>query len=308
MLLFVYSLAVLWWDLARVVVACSFAVIEMMYRTIIPVKEKPVLGQIILVVGTGRGVGREIALQLTSLGAVVICVDINEKMNLATVSAANKYSTTGRAFSCICDVSDREQVLKMASEIKKNIGRVTGIIHCCALPSPQSYIYRTEQEVRRTVDVCVMSYFWLLEAFLQEMVEKNDGHIVALSSVTGLAGVKQHISMSASQYAVQGLMESLSEELRTAKMSNNVYMTLVHIYPFIVSREQAKDIRLRIPSYFGTIYPKDAARQIISGMRRNYPEVSIPGYLLYISRILRILPHKASVMLRELLDTGVDFA
>ncbi|XP_046981177.1 epidermal retinol dehydrogenase 2-like isoform X3 [Schistocerca americana] len=257
MLLFVYSLAVLWWDLARVVVACSFAVIEMMYRTIIPVKEKPVLGQIILVVGTGRGVGREIALQLTSLGAVVICVDINEKMNLATVSAANKYSTTGRAFSCICDVSDREQ---------------------------------------------------LLEAFLQEMVEKNDGHIVALSSVTGLAGVKQHISMSASQYAVQGLMESLSEELRTAKMSNNIYMTLVHIYPFIVSREQAKDIRLRIPSYFGTIYPKDAARQIISGMRRNYTEVSIPGYLLYISRILRILPHKASVMLRELLDTGVDFA
>lgn len=80
----------------------------------------------------------------------------------------------------------------------------------------------------------------------------------------------------------------------------------------------------------------EAAKQILDGVRRNYAEFSVPGYLLYLGHILRyektklmlyfpsvwsklliivysflfvsrILPKKASFMLRDLLDTGVDF-
>jgi hypothetical protein len=43
----------------------------------------------------------------------------------------------------------------------------------------------------------------------------------------------------------------------------------------------------RIPSYFGTIEPNAAAKKIINAMRRNYAEVSIPGYLLYADKVVR---------------------
>jgi hypothetical protein len=43
----------------------------------------------------------------------------------------------------------------------------------------------------------------------------------------------------------------------------------------------------RIPSYFGTIDPIVAAKKIIEAMRRDYMEVSIPGYLLYADRVVR---------------------
>lgn len=43
----------------------------------------------------------------------------------------------------------------------------------------------------------------------------------------------------------------------------------------------------RIPSYFGTIPAEDAAKQILDGVRRNYVEFSVPGYILYLGNISR---------------------
>lgn len=64
----------------------------------------------------------------------------------------------------------------------------------------------------------------------------------------------------------------------------------------------------RIPSYFGTITPSQAAAAILDSVRRNYYEASVPKHLLYLGHLLRILPRKATVLIRDLLDTGVDFA
>lgn len=43
----------------------------------------------------------------------------------------------------------------------------------------------------------------------------------------------------------------------------------------------------RIPSYFGTMSATEAARRILDGVRRNYAEFSVPGYLLYVGHVLR---------------------
>lgn len=48
-------------------------------------------------------------------------------------------------------------------------------------------------------------------------------------------------------------------------------------------------IFVRIPSYFGTIPAAEAARKILDGVRRNYAEFSVPGYLLYLGHILRYI-------------------
>lgn len=46
------------------------------------------------------------------------------------------------------------------------------------------------------------------------MIEQNKGHIVALSSIAGLAGLRNIVPYCGSKFAVRGLMEALSEELR----------------------------------------------------------------------------------------------
>jgi all-trans-retinol dehydrogenase (NAD+) len=67
-------------------------------------------------------------------------------------------------------------------------------------------------------------------------------------------------------------------------------------------------LNFRIPSYFGRITETQAATAILESVRRNYPEASVPKHLLYLGHLLRVLPRKATVLVRDLLDTGVDFA
>lgn len=87
----------------------------------------------------------------------------------------------------------------------------------------------------------------LIDHFLPDMKAKNHGHIVALTSVAGLSYVKDQMPLSVAQFAVQGLAESLMEDLRVNKI-DGVHVTLTHIYPFIVSDEMPDLVRLRYVS------------------------------------------------------------
>lgn len=125
--------------------------------------------------------------------------------------------------------------------------------------------------------------------------------------MAGLAGIKNQMPLTVSQFAVQGLFESVTEELRASKYKKSVLMSMAFIYPFIITENMTNDIRFRIPSYFGTIKAKDAAQIIIEGVRRNDIEISIPKYWLWLGHLTRLIPRNAADKLRDLMDTGIDF-
>lgn len=79
------------------------------------------------------------------------------------------------------------------------------------------------------------------------MQHAGRGHITILSSVAGLSSgasaARSRIPLSTAQFAIQGLAESLLMDLRHSY--KNIIVTLVHVYPFIIGTEVAKDIRFR---------------------------------------------------------------
>ncbi|XP_066581192.1 17-beta-hydroxysteroid dehydrogenase 13-like isoform X2 [Prorops nasuta] len=306
MLLRLYSIIVLALDLMTLLIGVFFSILVTLYQTFKPPPLKNLQREVALVVGAGRGVGKEIAIQLSQLGVSVACVDINADTCNATVKKISQ--SLGNAKAYICDVTDKNQVSKTVDTVISELGNVTILLHCCGVPSPRALI-QDPPEIMHTMNLSILSHFWLLDSVFPRMQQTGKGHIIILSSVAGLSGGSSagaRVPLSTAQFAVQGLAESLQTELRHS--NSNIIITLVHVYPFIVGIEAATDIRFRIPSYFGTMSATEAARQIIDGLRRNYAEFSVPGYLLYLGHVLRILPKKASFMLRDLLDTGVDFA
>lgn len=63
-----------------------FVCAEQVYN-LFTAEERDVTGDIVLITGGGHGMGKELALQYSALGATVVCWDINEKLNLETVKA-----------------------------------------------------------------------------------------------------------------------------------------------------------------------------------------------------------------------------
>lgn len=68
-------------------------------RLFVPAVESSVTGEVVLCTGTGHGIGREIALQYARLGAIVVCVDIDEPTNALTVQQIEQEG--GRAFGFV---------------------------------------------------------------------------------------------------------------------------------------------------------------------------------------------------------------
>lgn len=307
MLLRIYSLCVLMLDVTMLLSGIFCTILNAIYRTFRPPPLKNLNCEVAIVVGAGRGIGRELAIQLCQIGVTVAMVDINKEICDATVQRARELHGLCRAYQC--DVRNKQAVVQTVNLIKSDFGEITMLFHCCSLPSPRALVQESS-DVEDTMHVSVISHFWLLDSILPCMRRVGKGHITLLSSVAGLSngssGRGTRVPLSTAQFALQGLAESLHMELRHS--DSNIIVSLVHVYPFIIGAETAKDIRFRIPSYFGTISAVEAARQILDGVRRNYAEFSVPGYLFYLGHILRILPKKASFMLRDLLDTGVDFA
>ncbi|KAK0092991.1 hypothetical protein PV326_000166 [Microctonus aethiopoides] len=264
MLIKIYSLIVLALDLSTLLFGIWISIIVALYRTLRPPPMKNLQGEVAMVIGAGRGVGREIAIQLNQLGVTVACVDKNGEMCDATLQQLSRDLAISKSY--ICDVTNQKQVKLTVNEIRNDLGYVTMVLHCCGVPSPRALI-QEPPEIQKTMEISVLSHFWLLDAVLPGMQLVGHGHIVALSSVAGFSSSGSsrsgRVPFSTAQFAIQGFAESLHSEFR--QLNINIMISLVHVYPFIIDATMAKDIRLRI------------------------------------------LPKKASFMLRDLLDTGVDF-
>lgn len=74
-----------------------FLTIESAVRSFLPKQETNVNGEFVFITGTGHGIGKQLALKYSSLGAKIICVDINQKNNEQTVKEIQQ--SGGNAFA-----------------------------------------------------------------------------------------------------------------------------------------------------------------------------------------------------------------
>lgn len=265
-------------------------------------EQKDVSGEIIVITGTGHGIGRELALQYTDLGATVVCVDINETGNQQTVSDCNRLQR-GTAHAYTCDVSNREKVLELAIKVKIEVGPVTVLINNAGIMPTRPLEKQTPEEIRKTFDINVLSNFWTLEAFLPHMREQNRGHIVSMSSIAGVIGLSNLVPYCASKFAVRGMMESLQEEIREGPHKNLIKTTT--IYPYMTNTGLCKNPKVKFPKILGLLDPKQVASKIIEGQRTDVAEMTIPRGLLYLNNVCRNFPRSCAELLKDYVDSGV---
>lgn len=95
-------------------------------------------------------------------------------------------------FSILChrvDVTNREKVLDTAKKVQNEVGDITILVNNAGIMPQHEMLKHSEKEIRLIFDINVLAHYWMFEAFLPKMIEKNSGNIVALSSMAGVVGL-----------------------------------------------------------------------------------------------------------------------
>ncbi|XP_017493693.1 PREDICTED: 17-beta-hydroxysteroid dehydrogenase 13, partial [Rhagoletis zephyria] len=297
----IYNIITLVADILVLVVKFWIAIVESIVKVFMP-QEIDVKGKTVLITGTGHGIGKELALQYSALGAKLICWDVNEEANQQTVKEIKAYG--GEAYAHSCNVTKREEINALAEKNKKEHGFINVIVNNAGIMPCHPLLEHTETEIRTMYEINVLAHFWIIQAFLPDMIARNEGHIVALSSCAGFFGLPNLVPYCGTKFAVRGLMEALSEELRHKNPQNNIKLTT--IYPYMVDTGLCKRPHYRFPALFKLVKPTDAAASIIKAQRTSLEHASIPREYLYIDKIGRLLPRNAMRLLNDFVDAGVD--
>ena len=218
-------------------------------------------GKIALVTGAGKGIGRAIAIALANEGVNVGIIARTEK-DLQAVAAEIKSTGVKGAFA-IADVSDLDSVNAAVESIQKDLGNIDILINNAGTGTFGKFLELEPAEFENQVRVNLFGVYYTTRAVLPQMIKRETGDIVNISSTAGLRGNAGTSAYIASKFGVMGLSESLMQEVR----KHNIRVTA--LAPSTVVTELAKAANLINNNEDRMMQPEDFAELIIAQLKLN---------------------------------------
>jgi 3-oxoacyl-[acyl-carrier protein] reductase len=176
-------------------------------------------GQIALVTGASRGIGKAVALELARLGATVIGTATSDD-GAAKISA---YLTEAGAKGqgMVLEVRDAEQVENLLGEIEKTFGAVGILVNNAGITRDNLAMRMKDDEWDAVIDTNLKSVFRLIKGVMRGMMKARTGRIINITSVVGHAGNPGQANYCAAKAGVSGMTRSLAKELGSRNITVN---------------------------------------------------------------------------------------
>ena len=174
-------------------------------------------GQVSLITGAARGMGKEIARTFASEGAAVGLLDIQEEELQQVVQEIQ--AGGGKALGLVADVRYYDQVEKAVQSVVENLGPIDILVNSAGIPGHDLVHEISEDDWDLCFDINVKGTFLLCKAVVPIMLEQRRGQIINIASLSAwIRGSKGGSCYGASKYAVRGFSRYLAVELRDANI------------------------------------------------------------------------------------------
>src|SRR5678815_225422 len=176
-------------------------------------------GKLALITGSSRGLGKAMALSLSSAGASIALVARNEEKLRGVQKEIEDGG--GKATLFLADVTSEADVLRLESEVSSKLGRISILINNAGINIRKNLIDFTLDEWRSVIDSSLTSTFLMCRSFVPHMKGAGYGRILNMTSIMGHVSLPGRSAYSSSKTALLGLTRALALELAAEGITVN---------------------------------------------------------------------------------------
>lgn len=177
-------------------------------------------GQVSLVTGASRGIGRAIAESLGKAGATVIGTATSEAGAQAISDYFAAENIIGQGMEL--NVTDQGNIEAVSKEINDQYGAITVLVNNAGITRDNLLMRMKEDEWNDIMDTNLSSVFRLSKICLRGMMKARKGRIISIASVVGATGNAGQANYAAAKAGVVGFSKSLAQEIGSRGVTVNV--------------------------------------------------------------------------------------
>ena len=176
-------------------------------------------GQVALVTGASRGIGRAIALELGRLGATVVGTATSAAGAADIQAGLEAAGVAGRGLAL--DVTDAAACEAAIGEIEKAFGAVAILVNNAGITRDNLSMRMKDSEWDAVLDTNLKSVFRMSRLVMRGMMKARNGRIINITSVVGSSGNPGQANYAAAKAGVAGMSRALAQELGSRNITVN---------------------------------------------------------------------------------------
>ena len=177
-------------------------------------------GKVALITGSGRGIGKAIALKLSKMGANVAVNDLPDEYE-AEQTVKEIHDAGGDALLAIGDVTDSLQVKIMINLAIDKWGKIDVLVNNAGISQDVLIMRMSEKDWDKVLDINLKSAFLCSRYILPGMMNQRWGRIINIASVAGLIGRMGRVNYAASKGGLIAFTRSLAHEVGSRNITVN---------------------------------------------------------------------------------------
>jgi len=188
---------------------------------VLTVEEKAFSGQVAIVTGATRGIGRSIALELARRGADV-AFNYAKSTDAAETLKAEIQALGARVLAAQCDVANTDAAAEMVKQAKDTFGRIDFLVNNAGIVRDTLILRMKEEDWDAVIDTNLKGAWNFAKAALRVMLRQEEGgSILNITSISGVVGMAGQSNYSASKAGLIGLTKALAREVASRKVTVN---------------------------------------------------------------------------------------
>jgi 3-oxoacyl-[acyl-carrier protein] reductase len=176
-------------------------------------------GQVALVTGASRGIGRAVAHKLSSMGATVIGTATSDE-GAASISEYLD-APACKGLGVVLDVCNQTQIDALITHIEKTFGVISILVNNAGITRDNLVMRMKDDEWDAVLDTNLKGVFRLSKSVMRGMVKLRQGRIINVTSVVGHAGNPGQANYCAAKAGVAGMTRSMARELGSRNITVN---------------------------------------------------------------------------------------